>query len=162
MFPDAGSPWAPPHSQAEALRFVFPAGSRKLVAMAAPSHLDDAEGLKGCELYVQKHGVQRVLKDCVVHLCVAKPERPMRFLREHFERLEKVSAPPGSPLDPPRPASALGGAPITLSHGHRLLLRSALGVPKSDILWLFPGRAGELGTVLGHRSPHFFPGGSVF
>ncbi|XP_023388519.1 cAMP-dependent protein kinase type I-beta regulatory subunit [Pteropus vampyrus] len=58
--------------------------------MAAPSCLDDAEGLKGCELYVQKHGVQQVLKDCVVHLCVAKPERPMRFLREHFEKLEEV------------------------------------------------------------------------
>lgn len=70
----------------------FPAGGRKLVTMAAPTHLDEAEGLRGCELYVQKHGVQQVLKDCVVHLCVAKPERPMRFLREHFEKLEQVSA----------------------------------------------------------------------
>ncbi|KAF6281216.1 protein kinase cAMP-dependent type I regulatory subunit beta [Rhinolophus ferrumequinum] len=59
--------------------------------MAAPaSHqLEDDESLKGCELYVQKHGVQQVLKDCIVRLCIAKPERPMRFLREHFEKLEK-------------------------------------------------------------------------
>lgn len=63
--------------------------------MAAPaSHqLEEDESLKGCELYVQKHGVQQLLKDCIVRLCIAKPERPMRFLREHFEKLEKVSGP---------------------------------------------------------------------
>lgn len=43
-------------------------------------------------MYVQKHGIQQVLKECIVHLCVAKPDRPLRFLREHFEKLEKVSA----------------------------------------------------------------------
>nr|XP_051691192.1 cAMP-dependent protein kinase type I-beta regulatory subunit isoform X1 [Oryctolagus cuniculus]XP_051691193.1 cAMP-dependent protein kinase type I-beta regulatory subunit isoform X1 [Oryctolagus cuniculus] len=58
--------------------------------MAAPCFpSDDDDSLRGCELYVQQHGIQQALKDCVVHLCVAKPERPMRFLREHFERLEK-------------------------------------------------------------------------
>lgn len=63
--------------------------------MAAPaSHqLEEDESLRGCELYVQKHGVQQLLKDCIVRLCIAKPERPMRFLREHFEKLEKVSGP---------------------------------------------------------------------
>lgn len=25
-----------------------------------------------------------------MNLCIAKPERPMKFLREHFEKLEKV------------------------------------------------------------------------
>uniref|UniRef100_UPI000264328B cAMP-dependent protein kinase type I-beta regulatory subunit n=1 Tax=Homo sapiens TaxID=9606 RepID=UPI000264328B len=52
------------------------------------SHMED-ESLKGCELYVQLHGIQQVLKDCIVHLCISKPERPMKFLREHFEKLEK-------------------------------------------------------------------------
>uniref|UniRef100_G1RA30 Protein kinase cAMP-dependent type I regulatory subunit beta n=1 Tax=Nomascus leucogenys TaxID=61853 RepID=G1RA30_NOMLE len=54
---------------------------------ACPSEED--ESLKGCELYVQLHGIQQVLKDCIVHLCISKPERPMKFLREHFEKLEK-------------------------------------------------------------------------
>ncbi|XP_036095861.1 cAMP-dependent protein kinase type I-beta regulatory subunit isoform X3 [Molossus molossus] len=54
-----------------------------------PSHPEEDESLKGCERYVQKHGVQQVLKDCIVHLCLSKPERPMKFLREHFEKLEK-------------------------------------------------------------------------
>ncbi|XP_057605168.1 cAMP-dependent protein kinase type I-beta regulatory subunit isoform X2 [Hippopotamus amphibius kiboko] len=59
--------------------------------MASPSaqQLEEDDGLRGCELYVQKHSVQQVLKDCIVQLCIAKPERPMRFLREHFEKLEK-------------------------------------------------------------------------
>ncbi|XP_036864844.1 cAMP-dependent protein kinase type I-beta regulatory subunit isoform X2 [Manis javanica] len=60
--------------------------------MASPSlsscQLED-ESLKGCELYVQKHGIQQVLKDCIVHLCVSKPDRPLRFLRDHFDKLEK-------------------------------------------------------------------------
>lgn len=43
-------------------------------------------------------GVPQVLKECNVPLCIAKPERPMKFLREHFEKLEKVSGPrPGPP-----------------------------------------------------------------
>ncbi|XP_043771439.1 cAMP-dependent protein kinase type I-beta regulatory subunit isoform X2 [Cervus elaphus] len=59
--------------------------------MAAPGaqQLDEDDGLRACELYVQRRGIQQVLKDCIVQLCLAKPERPMRFLREHFERLEK-------------------------------------------------------------------------
>ncbi|KAJ8792754.1 hypothetical protein J1605_019574 [Eschrichtius robustus] len=59
--------------------------------MASPSaqQLEEDDGLRGCELYVQKHSVQQVLKDCIVQLCISKPERPMRFLREHFEKLEK-------------------------------------------------------------------------
>lgn len=61
--------------------------------MASPSyfHSEDEDSLKGCEMYVQKHGIQQVLKECIVHLCVAKPDRPLRFLREYFEKMEKVS-----------------------------------------------------------------------
>uniref|UniRef100_A0A8C4PVS7 Protein kinase, cAMP-dependent, regulatory, type I, beta n=1 Tax=Eptatretus burgeri TaxID=7764 RepID=A0A8C4PVS7_EPTBU len=54
--------------------------------MAAPC---EEGGVRECELYVQKHGIQAVLKESIVQLCVARPERPMRFLREHFERLER-------------------------------------------------------------------------
>ncbi|PKU32732.1 camp-dependent protein kinase type i-beta regulatory subunit [Limosa lapponica baueri] len=59
---------------------------------AAPSscNVEEDESLKGCELYVQKHNIQQILKECIVNLCIAKPDRPMKFLREHFEKLEKV------------------------------------------------------------------------
>ncbi|EPY89578.1 hypothetical protein CB1_000092011 [Camelus ferus] len=59
------------------------------MASPSPYPLEEDEALRGCELYVQKHSVQQVLRDCIVHLCVSKPDRPMRFLREHFEKLEK-------------------------------------------------------------------------
>nr|XP_030706932.1 cAMP-dependent protein kinase type I-beta regulatory subunit isoform X1 [Globicephala melas]XP_030706933.1 cAMP-dependent protein kinase type I-beta regulatory subunit isoform X1 [Globicephala melas] len=59
------------------------------MASPAAQQLEEDDGLRGCELYVQKHGAQQVLKDCIVQLCISKPERPMRFLREHFEKLEK-------------------------------------------------------------------------
>lgn len=55
------------------------------------SNLEEDESLKSCEVFVQKHNIQQILKECIVNLCIAKPERPMKFLREHFEKLEKVS-----------------------------------------------------------------------
>lgn len=76
------------------------------MASPPPPHPEEDEGLRSCELYVQRHGVQQVLRDCVVHLCVARPDRPMRFLREHFEAREKVS---GSASSGPGAALRLPG-----------------------------------------------------
>lgn len=56
------------------------------------STIEDDDSLKGCEIFVRKHNIQQILKECIVNLCITKPERPMKFLREHFEKLEKVSA----------------------------------------------------------------------
>ncbi len=53
---------------------------------------EEEKSLRDCELYVQKHGVQQLLKDCIVQLCSSRPDRPMAFLREYFQRLEKVRA----------------------------------------------------------------------
>lgn len=46
--------------------------------------------LRECESYVNKHNVKELLKDCIVQLCLKKPENPISFLRQHFERLDKV------------------------------------------------------------------------
>lgn len=51
---------------------------------------EEEKSLRECEIYVQKHNMQQLLKDCIVQLCTSRPDRPMAFLREHFERLEKV------------------------------------------------------------------------
>lgn len=51
---------------------------------------EEERSLRECEQYVQKHNIQQLLKDCIVQLCTSRPERPMAFLREYFERLEKV------------------------------------------------------------------------
>uniref|UniRef100_A0A671RA64 cAMP-dependent protein kinase type I-alpha regulatory subunit n=1 Tax=Sinocyclocheilus anshuiensis TaxID=1608454 RepID=A0A671RA64_9TELE len=61
--------------------------------MASSSTSSEEErSLRECERYVQKHNVQQLLKDCIVQLCTNRPERPMAFLREYFERLEKEEA----------------------------------------------------------------------
>ena len=51
----------------------------------------EEQSLKECENYVQKHKIQQLLKDCIVQLCINKPDSPIKFLREHFEKLESVS-----------------------------------------------------------------------
>ncbi|MBN3300630.1 KAP0 kinase, partial [Amia calva] len=53
---------------------------------------DEERSLRECEHYVQKHNIQQLLKDCIVQLCTSRPDRPMAFLREYFERLEKEEA----------------------------------------------------------------------
>ncbi|XP_014065102.1 cAMP-dependent protein kinase type I-alpha regulatory subunit isoform X1 [Salmo salar] len=61
--------------------------------MASSSTSSEEErSLRECELYVQKHNIQQLLKDCIVQLCTSRPDRPMAFLREYFERLEKEEA----------------------------------------------------------------------
>ncbi|CAN0284853.1 cAMP-dependent protein kinase type I-beta regulatory subunit-like [Lethenteron reissneri] len=52
----------------------------------------EEQALRECEAYVQKHRVQQMLKDCIVTMCIAKPERPLRFLKEYFEKLDKEEA----------------------------------------------------------------------
>lgn len=52
---------------------------------------NDAQMIRECEQYVEQNNIQGILKDAVVQLCAAKPVNPFRFLREHFEKLEKVS-----------------------------------------------------------------------
>lgn len=58
----------------------------------------EEQSLRECEQYVQKHNIQQLLKECIIQLCTARPERPMAFLRDYFERLEKVGADTGAPL----------------------------------------------------------------
>ncbi|KAG7491763.1 hypothetical protein MATL_G00007210 [Megalops atlanticus] len=68
-------------------------GSDQKVTMASGSSSSEEErSLRECELYVQKHNIQQLLKDCIVQLCTSRPDRPMAFLREYFERLEKEEA----------------------------------------------------------------------
>ncbi len=57
---------------------------------SSPSTNED-QTLKECESYVGKHNVKDLLKDCIVQLCLKKPENPISFLRQHFEKLERVS-----------------------------------------------------------------------
>ena len=54
------------------------------------THPDEEQSLRECEAYVQRHNIQQILKDCIVQLCVSRPEHPITFLKEYFTKLEKV------------------------------------------------------------------------
>jgi len=43
--------------------------------------------LAQCQAYVHRHNIQQLVKEAVVNLCIYKPENPVLFLKEHFERL---------------------------------------------------------------------------
>lgn len=59
--------------------------------MNMASTLEEEQSLRECENYIQTHNVQRILKDCIVQLCVIRPENPIPFLRQYFQKLERVS-----------------------------------------------------------------------
>lgn len=55
------------------------------------TNLDEEQSLRECESYVQCHNIQQILKECIVQLCVNRPENPISFLREYFTRLDLVT-----------------------------------------------------------------------
>ena len=57
----------------------------------ATTNLDEEQSLRECEAYVARHNIQQILKDCIVQLCVVRPDNPVSFLREYFQKLERVS-----------------------------------------------------------------------
>ncbi|XP_076310757.1 cAMP-dependent protein kinase regulatory subunit-like isoform X2 [Tachypleus tridentatus] len=59
--------------------------------------------LKDCEIYIQRHNIQEILKDCIVQLCITRPDDPILFLRDYFQNLEREAAskPVVQPKTPP-------------------------------------------------------------
>ena len=50
----------------------------------------DSATVQECEDYIEKNGIQTILKECIAKICQERPDRPFKWLREHFEKLEKV------------------------------------------------------------------------
>lgn len=44
-----------------------------------------------CEDYIQQHGIQLLLKECIVKICKDRPGNPYKWLREYFDKLDRVS-----------------------------------------------------------------------
>ena len=71
---------------------IIVSSSALLGAKMATNAVDTEEhSLKEVEAYVKKHDIQQVLKECIVQLCISRPDNPYGFLRDYFDRLEKVS-----------------------------------------------------------------------
>merc|ERR1712128_200488 len=56
------------------------------------TNMDEEQSLRECEAYVQMHDIQKILKECIVQLCVSRPHNPVTFLREYFQKLERDAA----------------------------------------------------------------------
>lgn len=54
--------------------------------------MEEEQCLHECENYIQSHNISLLFKDCIVQLCVNKPENPVSFLRQYFQKLERVSS----------------------------------------------------------------------
>ncbi|UYV71708.1 PRKAR1A [Cordylochernes scorpioides] len=54
--------------------------------------IEEDDSLRELEAYVTRHNIQQILKDCIVQLCVSRPENPISFLREYFQKLEREAA----------------------------------------------------------------------
>merc|ERR1712212_657376 len=59
------------------------------MATGSASTMDEEQSLRECEAYVQMHDIQKILKECIVQLCVSRPDNPVSFLREYFQKLER-------------------------------------------------------------------------
>lgn len=55
------------------------------------ANLEEQQCLRECTEYMQRSNIVPVMKDCFVQLCVDQPENPVTFLREYFQKLERVS-----------------------------------------------------------------------
>merc|ERR1712018_581939 len=60
--------------------------------MGMATNMDEEQSLRECEAYVQMHDIQKILKECIVQLCVSRPDNPVSFLREYFQKLEREAA----------------------------------------------------------------------
>ena len=47
-------------------------------------------GVQECEDYIQKHGVQDILKNCISKMCQEHPLQPYTWLKEYFDKLDRV------------------------------------------------------------------------
>lgn len=45
-----------------------------------------------CEAYIEQHGIQAILKECIAKICQERPAKPYKWLREYFVSLANVSS----------------------------------------------------------------------
>ena len=124
MDPDSSAS-SPSEATAEAQRqaqATTASAPQLAAAQQLPRSLEEERSLRECEEYVQRHNVQQILKDCIVQLCVARPDNPITFLREYFQKLEKVWANLDHFL---KVLKTVGGC--LAAQGHKLILKGAVG-----------------------------------
>ena len=65
--------------------------------MATPTTQGSAS-VEECEDYIEKHGIQGLLKECIAKICQERPANPYKWLSEYFDTLDHKNKKVG--LDP--------------------------------------------------------------
>lgn len=109
---------------------------------------EEDRSLRECEAYVQRHRIQQILKDCIVQLCVARPENPISFLREYFQKLERETS-SGSKTVPLSPDDAEEVESPMPQHTQQVLILNFLpGFEPRSVLICSPPTIGQVTFVL--------------
>ena len=53
--------------------------------------------VQDCEDYIEQHGIQAILKECIAKICQERPAQPYKWLTAYFDRLDKVRRSRGAP-----------------------------------------------------------------
>lgn len=56
------------------------------------SNPEEQQRMRECIDYMQRSKIMPVIKDVFVQLCVEQPDNPISFMREYFQKLERVSS----------------------------------------------------------------------
>ncbi|KAM3726293.1 cAMP-dependent protein kinase regulatory subunit [Dirofilaria immitis] len=88
--------------------------------------------LAQCQAYVQRHNIQQLVKEAIVSLCINKPENPILFLKEHFEKLYDQRSQVSSPRADAADDDDTIDEPPKIQQGNRRRLAVSAEVPDEN------------------------------
>ena len=59
--------------------------------MATPGGQSGSVSVEECEEYIEKHGIQVLLKECIAKICQEQPSNPYKWLAAYFSALDTKS-----------------------------------------------------------------------
>lgn len=61
--------------------------------MATSSAQSGSASVEDCEDYIEKHGIQGILKECIAKICQEQPANPYKWLSTYFSALDVKKVP---------------------------------------------------------------------
>lgn len=56
--------------------------------MATSTPQSGSASVEDCEDYIEKHGIQGILKECIAKICQEQPANPYKWLSTYFSALD--------------------------------------------------------------------------
>lgn len=61
--------------------------------MATSTAQSGSASVEDCEDYIEKHGIQGILKECIAKICQEQPGNPYKWLSAYFSSLDVKKVP---------------------------------------------------------------------